>query len=168
MDGSLQRCHDDSERLCSSIAPKWHSLQGQQQHLFGYATSAVLSFPPLVTHMVSVPGAHGTNEGGALAGAACTTECHLLARLERTRGNGLDESFSFPSHGGLLHSCRRSTCAGRRRRPHPVVLKVTRAVAVLRDGGAWLVADPAPAQLLPFRRCSKECVHQRRAAYTCV
>lgn len=80
----------------------------------------------------------------------------------------MDESFSFPSHEGLLHSCRRSTCAGRRRRPHPVVLKVTRAVAVLRDGGAWPAADPAPAQLLPFRRCRGVCAPKTCSLHVCV
>lgn len=106
--------------------------------------------------------------GGALAGAARTTECHLLAKLEHARGNSVDESFSFPSHEGLLHSCRRSTCAGRRRQPHPVVLKVTRAVAVLRDGGAWPVADPAPAQFLPFRRCRGVCAPKTCSLHVCV
>lgn len=51
--------------------------------------------------MVSVPGAQGTNEGGALVGAACTTECRLPAKLEHTRGGTVwTKALVFPPTRG--------------------------------------------------------------------
>lgn len=86
-----------------------------------------------------------------------------LRGLSTPEGTVWTEASVFPPTGG---SCTAAAAAPLR--PHPVVLKVTRAVAVLRDGGAWPVADPAPAQLLPFRRCRGVCAPKTCSLHVCV
>lgn len=65
-----------------------------------YATSAVLSFPPLVTHMVSVPGAQGTNEGEHWQVLLAQPSAICLRSLSTPEGTVWTKALVFPPTRG--------------------------------------------------------------------